>query len=136
MVDKPALALGADGTLAIVFMEDGDIVSSTSRNDGLDWSPPARVSPATKQNRSGEGVSLCGDEVTAAWMQSSGGPLFNEVWKAESRDFGKSFAEASAYFALKETVKVPVGVFPRPGDAVGIHRKRCWPCLCAGLVAV
>ena len=125
VVDKPALAIGSDGTLAIVFMVDHEIVVSMSRNEGRDWSPPLRVSSATKQNRWAEGVRVCGSDVVAAWMENGIGIVAQRNLDRRVGGFRTVVCGGEHLLLADASGETTDRIFARPRNAVGIHSERC-----------
>jgi len=107
-IDKPALAVGRDGRIAIAYDRGKRTAIVTSRDGGKSWSAPKTISDTTDSIRSGAGVAFVADSLVVAWMEGKGMKV-TELWSASSSDGGKQFGAPSRVHRLAAPMPDPKG---------------------------
>jgi hypothetical protein len=116
-LDKPAMAVGPDGTLRVVYTADGRIFEVASADGGRSWSEPVLLSQDTSGvTRSGVDVVACGGRIVAVWVEegSQAAESPGGVWTAEADRAGAEFGPPRRIYPLAAPLPVP------PGYALGL----------------
>lgn len=126
-VDKPAMAIGDDGWVGIVYTAGSEIRFVRSSDRAATWSSPAILSASRDRTRTGAAISTCGAHVVIAWVEGSGLEL-DEVWFVSSTDRGRSFSVPARVRALRSAVTPPPGYALGVGPAARISNNAWLAC--------
>lgn len=129
-LDKPAMATGAVGEIAVAYTSADSIAVVRTRDAGAHWSPPVRVSTGSTgegRTRLGAGVAWCGDSILIAWMEGEKAEL-TELWLASSTDNGRTFSHARMAYRLTRPVTPPAGYALGLGPAAFISNNAWVAC--------
>ncbi len=106
----PSLALSENGYLYAAWTDTGTVIMRSSRNDGLTWLPPERMS--SRKNAVFSDISASGEFLGVAWDNDFG--YGGAIYVRTSNDFAGSFCPVDS-----PTAGIRVG-----GPAIAISGKQ------------